>query len=238
VRAAAVTLIGIGGTGGVAALALAAAGIGRLHCVDPDTVELSNLSRQIIYTEADIGVPKVEAATARLRALNSDLAISGERRRICSVADVLPLARECDVLVLSADQPPDVRIWVNRACLAERRPWVDAGYHGPQVQVGVYVPGSGGCWECLRTGSNEGLLALGAVPGDDWQRTAAVATAVGAVPAGISGYLAAHQVIAFLTGVPPVTSGQVQAINLAALDAPFTFEEPPRPSCPACGRPP
>lgn len=235
-RAAAVTVVGVGGTGGVAALALAAAGVGRLHCVDPDVVELSNLSRQIIYAEADIGTPKVSTATARLRALNSDIVISGEQRRICSVDDVLPLARECDVLLLTADQPPDVRVWTNRACIAASRPWVDAGYHGPQVQVGVYVPGSGGCWECVHEASREGLrTVLGAVTGDDWQRSLAVASAVGAVPAGISGYLAAHHVIGLLTGVPPVKSGLIQAINLAALDAPFTFEEPPRPGCPGCG---
>lgn len=52
-RRALVTVIGVGGTGGVAALALAASGVGRLHCVDPDVVELSNLSRQVIYTEDD-----------------------------------------------------------------------------------------------------------------------------------------------------------------------------------------
>jgi len=233
-RAARVTVAGIGGTGGVAALALAAAGIGRLHCVDPDTVELSNLSRQVIYTEGDIGGSKADAAVARLRQLNTDIAVSGEQLRIGSADDVLPLARECDVLLLAADQPPELRVWANRACIAARRPWVDAGYHGPLVQVGVYQPGTGGCWECLRDASRDQDVALGANPGDAPDRGAAVGGAVGAVPAGISGYLAAHQVIALLTGVPPAQPGRIQAINLAALDTPFTFAEPPRPGCPAC----
>ena len=79
---ASVTVAGIGGTGGVAALALAAAGVGRLHCVDPDTVELSNLSRQVIYSEDDIGLAKADAAVARLRRLNSDICVTAERRRI------------------------------------------------------------------------------------------------------------------------------------------------------------
>jgi molybdopterin-synthase adenylyltransferase len=233
-RAARVTVIGIGGTGGVASLALAAAGVGRLHCVDPDVVELSNLSRQVIYTEDDIGAPKADAAVARLRRLNTDIAVSGERRLIGSVDDVLPLVGDCDVLVLTADQPPDVRVWTNRACIATGRPWVDAGYHGPLVQVGVYRPGAGSCWECLHDASREQQLSLGANPCDAPDRPAAAGRAVGAVSAGISGYLAAHEVIALLTGVPPAEPGRIQAINLAAFDAPYAFAEPPRPSCPAC----
>jgi molybdopterin/thiamine biosynthesis adenylyltransferase len=77
-RASRVTVVGVGGTGGVAALALAAAGVGQLHCVDPDVVDLSNLGRQVVYTEDDTGRPKVGGAVARLRRLNADIAVSGE----------------------------------------------------------------------------------------------------------------------------------------------------------------
>jgi molybdopterin/thiamine biosynthesis adenylyltransferase len=233
-RRARVTVVGVGGTGGVAALALAAAGVGRLHCVDPDVVELSNLSRQVIYTEDDIGAPKAEAAVARLSRLNTDITVSGQRLRIGSVADLLPLAGGCDVLLLSADQPPDVRLWANRACIAADRPWVDAGYHGPLVSVGQYVPGTGACWECLHDIQQERHASLGAYFGDAAGRPGAVATAVGAVPAGISGYLAAHQVIALLTGVPPAQPGTIHAVNLAALDAPFVLNDPARRGCPGC----
>jgi molybdopterin/thiamine biosynthesis adenylyltransferase len=236
-RRARVTVVGVGGTGGVAALALGAAGVGHLHCIDPDVVELSNLSRQVIYTEQDIGAPKANAAAGRLRQLNSDIEISCERLRVGSVADVLRLARGCDVLLLSADQPPDVRVWANRACIAARRPWVDAGYHGPLVQVGTYVPGTGACWECLHDASRDRHAALGANPDDAPGQGAAIAVAAGSVSAGISGYLAAHQVIALLTGVPPVAAGTIQAVNLAALDAPFSVADGPRPACPACGAP-
>jgi molybdopterin-synthase adenylyltransferase len=192
------------------------------------------LSRQIIYTEDDIGAPKADSAVARLRRLNADIAVSGERWRIGSADDVLLLAGGCDVLLLTADQPPDVRVWTNRACIAAGRPWVDAGYHGPLVQVGVYRPGTGGCWECLHDASREQQLALGGNPDDAPGRAAAVGGAVGAVSAGISGYLAAHEIIALVTGVPPAEPGKIQAVNLAALDVPFTFAEPPRPGCPAC----
>jgi molybdopterin/thiamine biosynthesis adenylyltransferase len=234
-RAARVTVLGVGGTGGVAALALAASGVGHLHCVDPDEVELSNLSRQVLYSEDDLGQPKADSAVARLRRLNADVEVTGQRLEATGIDDVLALARDCDVLLLGADRPPELRIWTNRACLAARRPWVDAGYHGPLVQVGAFVPGIGPCWECTRLALRDSHAEEGAYPGDSPERREAVFGAVGAVPAGISGYLAAHLVISLVTGVPPAVPGRVETLNLAALDAPLVLDEPPHPECEACG---
>jgi molybdopterin/thiamine biosynthesis adenylyltransferase len=234
-RRARVTIAGVGGTGGVAALALAASGVGSLHCVDPDVVELSNLSRQIIYSENDIGRPKADAASSRLRRLNRDITVSSERLRIRSAADVVPLARGCDVLLLAADRPAEIRAWANLGCIAAGTPWVEASYHGPLSQVGVYVPGQGACWECLHAIARDRHDALGANGADTAKREAAIGNAVGAVSAGISGYLAAHQVIALITGIPAPEPGTIHAVNLAALDAPFRFAEPAVAGCPACG---
>jgi molybdopterin-synthase adenylyltransferase len=233
-REARVTLLGVGGTGGVAALALTASGVGHLHCVDPDEVELSNLSRQILYTEDDIGKSKADSAVARLQRLNSGVEITGQRMEATGVEDVLELARDCEVLLLAADRPPDLRIWCNRACLAAKRPWVDAGYHGPLVQTGAFVPGEGPCWECTRLALRDSHAEDGAFPGDSPHRREAVFSAVGAVPAGISGYLAAHLVISLLTGIPPLVPGRVETVNLAALDASFALDDPPHPECEAC----
>jgi molybdopterin-synthase adenylyltransferase len=229
-----VVVIGVGGTGGAAASALAAAGVGSLHCVDPDVVELSNLNRQVIYTEDDIGAAKADAAVARLRRLNRDIEVTGERRRIDSAQDVLPLARDCDVLLLTADRPPEVRSWTNRACLAAGRPWVDAGYHGPLVQAGAYVPGDGACWECLRAAMVDRAVERCVEFDDSPHRPAAVGAAVAATSAGMSGYLAAHQVTSLLTGIPRAQPGRIQTINLAALDSPHIVAGPRRPDCPAC----
>jgi molybdopterin/thiamine biosynthesis adenylyltransferase len=229
-----VTVLGVGGTGGVAAQALAATGVGRLHLVDFDIVELSNLCRQVLYSEADIGRPKTEAALDRLRNLNSDIRITAEHLRAGSARDVARLLPGCDVLMLGADKPPELRTWVNRACIQAGRPWVDAGYHGPRTQVGVYVPGKGACWECTRIYNRERHLAIGADPDGPEGHMGAVWSAVGAVSAGISGYLAAHQVIALITGIPAVTPGRINAVNLSALDTPFVIDDPPHPDCPAC----
>jgi molybdopterin/thiamine biosynthesis adenylyltransferase len=234
-RDARVTILGVGGTGGIAALALAAAGVGRLHCVDPDEVELSNLSRQILYTERDIGKPKVEAAVARLRHLNSDIEITGQRMEARGIEDVLGLAGECDVLLLGADRPPELRTWTNRACLAAKRPWIDAGYHGPLVESGAFVPGQGPCWECTRLALRDRHAADGVYQGDAAEGVGAVWQAVGATAAGISGYLAAHLVVSLITGIPPVVPGRIETVNLAALQAPLVLDDPPHPACEACG---
>lgn len=236
-RNARVTVLGVGGTGGVAAQALAAAGVGHLHIADFDVVELSNLCRQVLYTEDDIGSPKADAAVRHLRRLNSDIEVTGQNMRAGGQHDVALLLEGCDVLMLGADRPPQLRVWVNRACIRTGRPWVDAGYHGPRTQVGVYIPGDGACWECTRVYNRQRHLAAGTDPGNPDTDNGAVWSAVNAVSAGISGYLAAHQVISLITGIPAVVPGRIDAVNLSALDAPLTIDDPPHPDCPACGKP-
>lgn len=195
-----VTVVGVGGTGGHAAMALAAAGVGRLRLVDFDNVELSNLNRQVLFSEADIGRPKIDAAADRLRAINSDVDVTTRKLHITGPEDLVPLAEDTDVLLLTADRPVDVRVWANRACLSARAPWVDAGYHGPLVTFGVFMPGEGACYECVKTRRAQYWDDLGAYGADAPHRGAAVAGAVGAPSAGISGYLAAHGVISLITG--------------------------------------
>lgn len=235
-RDARVTILGVGGTGGIAALALAASGVGHLHCVDPDDVELSNLSRQILYTEDDIGAPKAATAAARLSRLNGDIDITAQRMAATRMNDVLALTEDCDVLLLTADRPPELRAWANRACLASKRPWVYGGYHGPLVQAGVFVPGEGPCWECNARTLDDRNARIGGHTEDSPQRRAAMFRAVGATSAGLSGYLAAHHVISLLTGIPPVVPGQVSMVNLTAIDASQVFSEPMHPECEACAQ--
>jgi molybdopterin-synthase adenylyltransferase len=233
-RRARVTVAGIGGTGGFAAMALAATGVGHLHCVDGDTVELSNLNRQVLFDEADVGMAKVDAAVRRLQRLNSDISVTGERLHIQDAEDMLPLAKGCDVLLLAADNPPEMTVWTNRACLAAGTPWVDAGYHGPVALVGSYVPGSSACWECVRMTHDERQQPLEANHADAIRRP--VENAVSATSAGLSGILAGQAVISLLTGVPPVPAGQVQAVSLVQPNSPFVNSSERRDDCPGCGQ--
>ncbi|MGA5001075.1 HesA/MoeB/ThiF family protein [Streptomyces arboris] len=240
-RSARVLLIGIGGTGGYAAQALVASGVGHLHCVDPDDVELSNLNRQPLYREKDIGRPKTEAAHEDLMALNSAVEVTVERRSVDGPGDLKTLlgrgGAPYDLLLLCADRPARIRRWANRVCLEAGVPWVDGGYHGPLVSVGLHVPGKGGCWECVRLGEVE-RRDLGLPEGADETAASPVMpwNPVNAVTAGLSGLLMAHVALCLLTGVASVEPGARYGINLAALDDVAVERYPRRDDCPACGR--
>ncbi|MEX3099839.1 MULTISPECIES: ThiF family adenylyltransferase [unclassified Streptomyces] len=237
-REARVLLVGLGGTGGHAAQNLVASGVGHLHCVEPDTVELSNLNRQPLYRESDIGRPKLDAALATLRALNSDVEITGERREIQGPQDLADLAGgdSYGLLVVAADRPVDIWRWANRVCIAARLPWVDAGYRGPLATAGVYVPGSGACWECLREGEfarRDLRLADGqdeeiASPRMAWNPATSVTAA-------LSGALLAHAATALLTGVPALDPGFRFGVNLMVPGDPVLERFPRLDDCPACG---
>lgn len=232
-KAARVVVLGLGGTGGTAALALAASGVGRIHCVDGDVVELSNLNRQIQFDEADIGRPKAETTAAKLRRINSDIVVSSEKATITERAEVLELTRHCDVLVLCADQPGEIRAWVNEVCLETGTRWVDAGYHGPNVRAAVYTPGRGPCYECGWRTEHDKHAEV--VPERPYTVRRGGAAAVTAVSAGLSGQLAAHLTIALLTGVPTVEAGRPIGVNLAVQESHDLPQYGKHPLCPACG---
>jgi molybdopterin/thiamine biosynthesis adenylyltransferase len=226
-----VVLLGLGGTGGVAALALAASGVGHLHCVDHDSVELSNLNRQIMYTENSVGKAKVSVSVERLRQLNSDIEVTGERVQVSSQADLGQLVSGHDLLVLCADHPGMMRTWANRACLEQDTPWVDAGYHGPLVGATAYVPGRGPCYECAWQAEYD--LKRQDDPNQTYSAERGSSSAVTAASAGLSGYLAAHLASAVITGIPRVEPGQMQGINLMTADHHVLIANVPHPKCPA-----
>ncbi|MEV6987508.1 ThiF family adenylyltransferase [Sphaerisporangium sp. NPDC051017] len=228
-RNARVVVLGLGGTGSHAAWALAAAGVGRLHCVDPDVVELSNLSRQVLYGEADVGQSKADLAVRRLRGINSDVTITGDRGRVTSQEELAELVSGADMLALCADEPRGhgLRVWANRACAEAGIPWAGGGYSGPLVTVGVYGPG-GPCYECVSAGEQARRR-----PGTpvDLGGPGVIATS-----AGISGHLVAHAVITQLTGVPAIPPGRVGGMNLIAPDQLIDIRHPAREGCPVCAR--
>ncbi|WP_051742145.1 HesA/MoeB/ThiF family protein [Streptomyces xylophagus] len=257
-RRARVLLIGVGGTGGAAARDLVASGVGRLHCVDPDVVDLSNLNRQTLFREHDVGTPKVDAALRELRALNSETVVTGERREVRGETDLeallltgveggsgvqgVPSGSEgrgqlpaYDVLLLAADRPAVIRRWANRVCLDSGMPWAEAGYRGPLVSVGVFAPGRGACWECLRIAEAE-RRELRLAPGQDEDVASPRMqwNPANAVTAGLSGGLLAHAAIALLCGVPPVDPGYRFGLNLMVPGDPIMQRSGRRGDCAAC----
>jgi adenylyltransferase/sulfurtransferase len=144
--AARVLLIGAGGLGSPAALYLAAAGVGTLGIVDYDTVDLSNLHRQIIHGHANIGQPKVESAKARIKDVNPDVNVVGHNEPISS-ANAKEIVSQYDIVVNGSDNFP-TRYLVNDVSYLLGKPLVDGNLFRFEGQATVYMPGKG-CYRCL-----------------------------------------------------------------------------------------
>ncbi|MFL1431605.1 MULTISPECIES: TOMM precursor leader peptide-binding protein [unclassified Nocardiopsis] len=142
-----VVLLGCGGIGSLVAAALATAGVGDLVLVDADHVELSNLTRQFLFTEADIGLPKAEVLARELRRRNRDCRVLPVVRDIGDGADLEHLP-DGDLVVVSADSP-GLTGMVNAHCVRSGTPWLNACYVNDIAVWGpLVVPGVTGCWDC------------------------------------------------------------------------------------------
>lgn len=224
---ATVVVLGAGGLGSWSMAGLACAGVGRIIAVDDDTIELSNLNRQILYRHSDIGRPKVEVAAEALRALNPELEVSGLRRRIRGTADVLSVARDADFVVCTADSPIHaIGRWVNEACLELPAPHISAGQFPPRVRVGpTFVPGRTACLACQeRHIRREFTLYEELVV--HRQRSTPVAATLGAA-SGLIGSLIAMEVIHTLTGIcEPATLGRGLVFDLRDFSTSWEPVEP------------
>jgi molybdopterin/thiamine biosynthesis adenylyltransferase/rhodanese-related sulfurtransferase len=142
-----VLLIGAGGLGSPTALYLAAAGVGTMGLMDGDTVDVSNLQRQILHTTANVGRPKVESATEMLRALNPDVNVIPLPTRI-DVDNVMDIIKDYDLVIDGSDNF-DTRYLLNDACYLAGK----ANIHGSIFQfegmASVFAPNKGPCYRCL-----------------------------------------------------------------------------------------
>jgi molybdopterin/thiamine biosynthesis adenylyltransferase len=232
-KSASITVLGLGGTGSAVAMSLAAAGVGSLHCVDFDRVEEGNLSRQLLYSEDDIGCSKVDAALARLRRLNARVRVTAEELRVGSAAEVRALMDGCDLFMLCADRPAEIQELVNEAALASRTPWIVGAYLGPMVVVGTYVPWETPCFTCFRRSQDEQLRVSGdaGIP----MYPPAEVNATIAPAANLSGHFAALEALYLLAGLKPQTIGRIFHQNLMIYGHSYFVEAPRDPACPACG---
>ena len=136
-REAKIAVLGVGGLGGWSALALACTGVGEMWLIDGDRVEVSNLNRQILYSEADIGELKVECAASRLRAFNSGMKITTEARRLESESDIAEFIAGSDIVIDAADWPAhDIERWCNSACFEAGIPYITMSHFPPIARVG------------------------------------------------------------------------------------------------------
>lgn len=145
-----VVLIGCGGIGNVLGLLLTCAGVGQLTLVDEDQIELSNLTRQVLFTEDDVGLSKLQVASQALQARNRSVTVVPFPRWIKSSNDLQDIPK-ADLWVLSADKPRDLVYWVNAHCLAIAQPYIPAGYVQDVAVWGpLVIPGQTGCFTCQK----------------------------------------------------------------------------------------
>jgi molybdopterin/thiamine biosynthesis adenylyltransferase/SAM-dependent methyltransferase len=148
---ATVGLIGMGGIGTHVALHLAAAGVGQLVISDGDAVELSNLTRQTLFTESDCGRLKVDAAEQHLREVDGKIKIKKIASQFTGGAMALEIFSQCDFVVLSADRPAMVHDWAGKASLVTSTPFSNVGYIESFGVVGpAIIPGVTRCYSCIR----------------------------------------------------------------------------------------
>lgn len=209
-----VLIVGAGGVGGPAALYLAAAGVGTIRIVDPDTVSLSNLQRQIQFAAADIGRAKVEATAERLTAINPHV-------RIEAIPQAFAASHLAGIdLVLDGTDDFAVRHAVNAACVAASVPLVSGALGRWCGQVAVFDGRP--CYRCLVPES----------PTD--AETCARVGVVGAL-AGVVGSMAALEAIKRITGAGESLAGRMLLYDgLSATTRTVTITADPR--CPVCSR--
>ncbi|AVM65228.1 MULTISPECIES: ThiF family adenylyltransferase [Dietzia] len=147
ISAAHVAIIGCGGIGNILSSALVSSGIGYITLIDCDTIEESNLTRQIMFREADVGLPKIDVLARELRNLNSVTEVRVIHADITDedvLAEALP---HCDFAALSADSPPQIIEWLDRIALRRGLPYLPVGYVcdmpviGPMVVPALGSPG-------------------------------------------------------------------------------------------------
>ncbi len=234
-REAKVAVLGVGGLGGWSAWALACTGVGEMWLIDGDRVEISNLNRQILYTEADLGLLKVECAAARLRAFNSAMRVTTEARRLESQDDIAEFVAGSDVVIDAADWPAhDIERWCNAACFEAGIPYITMSHFPPIARVGpLYVPGETGCYACQEIDYRRDYPLFDVAVE---QRRAKPSPAATLGPAcGLIGGQVALEAMHLLTGLcKPATHGVAHIYDLRTMEV---KREPvvPEPDCPVCG---
>jgi molybdopterin-synthase adenylyltransferase len=234
-RDAKVAVLGVGGLGGWSALALACTGIGEMWLIDGDRVEVSNLNRQVLYSEADVGLLKVECGASRLRAFNSQIEITTEARRLESEGDIAEFIAGSDVVIDAADWPAhDIERWCNSACYEAGIPYITMSHFPPVARVGpLYVPGKTGCFVCQEISyRREYPLFDIAVE----QRRAKPSPAATLGPAcGLIGGLVAMETMHLLTGLSrPAAQGVAHIYDLRTMEVEREVVKA-EPECPVCG---
>jgi adenylyltransferase/sulfurtransferase len=210
-KAAKVFVVGAGGLGAPLLLYLAAAGVGAIHVIDDDVVSASNLQRQVLFGEPDLGRPKVEAAAEALRRLNPHVAVVAHRARL-NANNIRTLIEPCDVVADGSDNF-DTRYLVSDACFYAKKPLVTAAvgqFDGSLTTLRPFETGADGhpnpTYRCLFPEKPP----PGAIP------TCAEAGVLGALT-GMVGSLMALEVVREIVGFGETMVGRLALFDLATM---------------------
>jgi adenylyltransferase/sulfurtransferase len=211
-----VVIVGAGGLGCPAALYLAAAGIGEIRLIDGDVVDRTNLNRQVLHGDRDVGRAKVESAAEKLLAQNPGIRVVATRATV-DEGNAAALVGEADLIVDAADNF-GVRYILNRVALRAGVPLIHGAVRGFDGQATTIVPGRTACLECI----------FPAPPPEE-----SIIPVVGTT-AGVIGLIQANEAIKYITGTGDLLMNQLlvwdgRAATMATL--PVERQE----ECSACG---
>jgi molybdopterin-synthase adenylyltransferase len=215
-------VIGAGGLGSPVALYLGTAGVGRITIADHDTVDLTNLQRQIAHTQARVGRPKAESAREAVAAINPDVQVTALQRR-AQGDELNDLVRVADV-VLDCSDNFATRQAVNAACVAQRKPLVSGAAIGFDGQISVYDSRDGlaPCYACLFP------------PESTFEEVRCATMGVFAPLVGIIGTMQAAEALKLLVGVGSSLAGRLQMLDARSMEW-TEIRMPRQPDCRVCG---
>ncbi|PKM44992.1 MAG: adenylyltransferase [Firmicutes bacterium HGW-Firmicutes-8] len=214
-----VLVVGTGGLGSASLFYLAAAGVGHLGVVDSDSVDLSNLQRQILHNTDDLGKPKIESACEKLSRLNPEIIVEGFRERL-GTQNTAGIVTGFDVVIDATDNFPS-RFILNESCVRTGKPFIHGGIKGFFGQVMTIIPGRGPCYRCIFRNPPE-AGAVNEPPG-----------VLGSV-AGTIGTIQAAEAIKILLDVGELLSGRL--LTYDALGNTFREVQVKKdPNCSVCG---
>jgi adenylyltransferase/sulfurtransferase len=215
-----ICVVGVGGLGNPITTRLAAMGVGTLRIVDRDVIELSNLHRQTMFDESDVGQVKVEVAAKKLQKLNSDCKIEA---LAISVNDytALEVVQGCDVVIDALDSV-NARYALNKACVKFGIPFVTGAAVGVSGQVFTILPGTSACYHCMFPALDEESMPTCSIEG--------VHPSILSIVGGIE----VAEAVKVIMGKKPSLSDKILHIDIENLDftstRTFRAEE-----CPVCG---
>lgn len=223
-NSARVLVVGAGGLGCPAIIYLSAAGVGKIGVVDMDVVDLSNLQRQILHTEKDLGKLKTQSAKEKIAALNKDVKVITHNEKLIS-KNIIDIIREYDIVIDGSDNFP-TRYLLNDSCVLERKPLIYGAIFRFEGQATTIIPGETPCYRCMFPNAPP----PGTVP------SCQEAGVIGVLP-GVIGLVQATEAIKHILNIGSPLNGRLLLYDALSME----FREvkiKKDPSCPVCGEKP